>query len=60
MGREKKATVNYANRGNKAGYKGKTKSAEKKPKEPKPQATRFSIHPTDLEVCRPTKKPDTE
>ena len=62
MGREsKKATLNYANRGNKAGYKGKTKSAEKKAKEPTQQAKRFTIHNADIEVCRPTKKkPDTE
>ena len=63
MGREsKKATLNYANRGNKAGYKGKAKSAEKKAKEPKPQATRFSIHPADIKVYRHKKKekPDTE
>ena len=61
MGREKKATVNYANRGGKVGYKGKTKSPEKKAKEPTKQGTRFSIHNTDIQVCRPTKKKsDTE
>jgi len=63
MGREsKKATLNYANRGGKAGYKGKTKSPEKKAKEPTQQGNRFTIPTTDFQVCRPTKKekPDTE
>jgi hypothetical protein len=61
MGREsKKATLNYANRGGKVGYKGKTKSPEKKPKEPTQQGKRFTIHDNSIEVCRPTKKEKTD
>lgn len=63
MGREKKATVNYAKRGGgKVVYKGKTITPEKQAKEPTQQGKRFTIPTNSFQVCRPTKKekPDTE
>ena len=64
MGREKKATVNYAKRRDgKVTYKGKTDNPEKKAKEPTKQGKRFTIPINNFQVCRMTtkkEKPDTE
>jgi hypothetical protein len=63
MGRgdARKSTTNYTNRsGGKGAYKGKTKKTEKQAKESTQQGKRFTIPTTDFQVCRPTKKPDTE
>lgn len=64
MGREKKATVNYAKRGGgKVVYKGKTINPEKQAKEPTQQGKRFTIPTNSFQVCRPAtkkEKPDTE